>query len=107
MAANFAFPSVSATGVPIAVGTADTTLHVTRAGKKSEVSILVMNADAAADYNLTLKIGGTAISVTKVEKLAGPFVVLPPIVLDAGVTIAASTTTASKLYSLVQVAEYD
>lgn len=102
-----AFPSAAATGAPIAIGTSDTTLHTTRASKKTEVSIVVTNNDSAADYNLTLKIGGTAIGVTKIEKLAGPYQVLPPIVLDAGVALAASTTTASKAYALVQVAEYE
>ncbi|MGQ3072383.1 MAG: hypothetical protein ACT7A5_15090 [Ferrovibrionaceae bacterium] len=102
-----AFPTGAATGTPIAIGTSDTTLHTTRAGKKSEVSILVFNNDAAADYNVTLKIGGTAIGVTKIEKLAGPYLVLPPIVLDAGLAITATTTIATKLCALVQVAEYD
>lgn len=101
------FPSASSTGTPIAIGTSDTTLHTTRTGKKSEVSVIVFNADAAADYNLTLKIGGTAIGVITVAKLAGPYQALPPVVLDASVTIAASTTTANKLYALVQVAEYE
>lgn len=102
-----AFPTGATTGAPIAIGTSDTTLHTTRAGKKSEVSILVFNNDAAADYNVTLKIGGTAIGVIKIEKLAGPYQVLPPILLDASVTIIASTTAASKLYALVEVAEYE
>lgn len=102
-----AFPTGAATGAPIAIGTSDTTLHTTRAGKKSEVSILVFNNDAAADYNVTLKIGGTAFGVIKIEKLAGPYQVLPPVVLDASVTIVASTTTTNRLYALVQIAEYD
>lgn len=102
-----AFPTGAATGAPIAIGTSDTTLHTTRAGKKSEVSILVFNNDAGADYNVTLKIGSMAIGVIKIEKLAGPYQVLPPVVLDASITIAASTTTTNRLYALVQIAEYD
>lgn len=102
-----AFPTGAATGTPIAIGTSDTTLHTTRASKKSEVSVLVLNNDATADYNLTLKIGGTTIGVIRIEKLAGPYQVLPPILLDASVVIVASSTTASKLYALVAVAEYD
>lgn len=104
---NIAFPSGSSTGAPVAIGTSDTTLHTTVSGKKTEVSLVAFNSDSAADYNLTLKIGGTAISVVKIEKLAGPYVVLPPLTFDAGVTITASCPTASKLYVAATVNVYD
>lgn len=107
MAASLAFPSTSATGTPIALGTAATTLHVTRASKRTELSVLVFNNDAATDYNATLLIAGTTVGVVKIEKLAGPYQLLPPIVLDAGVTVAASCPTASKLYALLTVTEFD
>lgn len=103
----FNFPTGAATGGPIAVPTSLGTIHTTRTAKKSEVSILVFNNDSSTDYNFTLAIGGTTIGVIKIEKLNSPYQVLPPIMLDAGVTIGCSTTVAGKLYALVQVAEYD
>ncbi|MBN9528201.1 MAG: hypothetical protein J0H82_18480 [Alphaproteobacteria bacterium] len=103
---NLAFPSVSASGAPIAIGTAATTLHTARASVKTELSIVVMNSDAANDYNLSLIEGGVTIGVIKVEKLAGPYQVLPPVILGAGVTISGSCPTANKLYAWVSVTEF-
>lgn len=101
-----AFPSAAGAGAPIAIGTAATTLHTTRATVKTELSILVMNNDAAADYNVSLIIGGTTIGVVKIEKLAGAYQLLPPVLFDAGITVSASCPTASKVYALVTVTEY-
>ncbi len=103
---TLAFPSASASGAPIAIGTTATALHTCRASVKTELSIVVVNVDAATDYTLSLIEGGTTVGVMKIEKLAGPYQVLPPVVLGPGIAISASCPTANKLYAFVSVTEF-
>ncbi len=101
------FPTGAPTGAPIAIQTTDTALHTARASKKTELSLIAMNVDGSADYNLTLKFGSTDTMMVKIEKLAGPYQVLPPIMLDAGVAVTARTSVANKLFVVPTVTEYD
>lgn len=106
MAAAFAFSSVAGTGVPIAIGTSATVMHVTRAGVTSEVSLIVFSVDTVADRECTLLFGGTPVSVATIEKLAGGYVILPPSIYAPGVTISTSASASGKLFGLPLVSEY-